>query len=51
MRSVVGKTLEGLFLMPGEQEKKIRKDPGAQTTSLLKAVFWQGVTFAFQPGR
>jgi hypothetical protein len=36
---VVGKTLDGLFLMLGEQEKKIRKDPAAQTTSLLKEVF------------
>ena len=36
---VLGKTLDGLFLMLGEQEKKIRKDPAAQTTSLLKEVF------------
>jgi hypothetical protein len=36
---VLGKTLDGLFLMLGEQEKKIRKDPAAQTTSLLKQVF------------
>jgi len=36
---VVGKTLDGLFLMLGEEEKKIRKDPAAQTTSLLKEVF------------
>ena len=36
---VVGKTLDGLFLMLGEQEKKIRKDPAAQTTALLKEVF------------
>jgi hypothetical protein len=36
---VVGKTLDGLFLMLGEEEKKIRKDPMAQTTSLLKEVF------------
>lgn len=38
-RYVVGKTLDGLFLMLGEEEKKIRKDPAAQTTSLLKEVF------------
>jgi uncharacterized protein DUF4197 len=36
---VVAKTLDGLFLMLGEEEKKIRKDPGAQTTALLKEVF------------
>jgi Protein of unknown function (DUF4197) len=36
---VVEKTLDGLFLMLGEEEKKIRKDPMAQTTSLLKEVF------------
>ena len=36
---VVGKTLDGLFLMVGEEEKKIRKDPAAQTTALLKEVF------------
>ncbi len=36
---VVGKTLDGLFLMLGEEEKKIRKDPAAQTTALLKEVF------------
>jgi len=36
---VVGKTLDGLFYMLGEEEKKIRKDPAAQTTALLKEVF------------
>jgi hypothetical protein len=36
---VVGKTLDGLFLMLGEEEMKIRKNPAAQTTSLLKEVF------------
>ena len=36
---VVGKTLDGLFLMLGEEEKKIRKNPTAQTTSLLREVF------------
>jgi len=36
---VVGKTLDGIFLMLGEEEKKIRKDPAAQTTELLKEVF------------
>jgi hypothetical protein len=36
---VVGKTLDGLFLILGEEEKKIRKNPAAQTTALLKEVF------------
>lgn len=36
---VVDKTLDGIFLMCGEEEKKIRKDPEAQTTDLLKEVF------------
>jgi len=36
---VVGKTLDGLFYMLGEEEKKIRTDPAAQTTALLKEVF------------
>ena len=36
---VVGKTLDGLFYMLGEEEKKIRTDPAAQTTALLRQVF------------
>jgi hypothetical protein len=36
---VVGKTLDGLFLMLGREEQKIRKDPAAQTTALLRSVF------------
>jgi hypothetical protein len=36
---VVGKTLDGLFYMLGEEEKKIRHHPFAQTTALLKEVF------------
>jgi hypothetical protein len=38
-RYVVGKTLDGLFYTLGEEEKKIRKDPAAQTTALLREVF------------
>jgi len=38
-RYVVEKTLKGLFLILGEEEKKIRKNPAAQTTTLLKEVF------------
>src|SRR5437899_12149096 len=35
---VVGKTLDGLFYMLGEEEKKIRKNPAARTTALLKEI-------------
>ena len=36
---VVSKSLDGLFHMLGEEERKIRKDPAARSTSLLKEVF------------
>ena len=36
---VVGKTMDGLFYMVGEEEKKIRKDPAAQVTPILREVF------------
>jgi hypothetical protein len=36
---VVGKTLDGLFYTLGQEETKIRTDPAAQTTALLKEVF------------
>jgi len=36
---VVDKTLDGLFYMLGAEESKIRKNPAAQTTELLKEVF------------
>jgi hypothetical protein len=36
---VVGKTLDGLFYMLGQEEKQIRRNPAAQTTNLLKEVF------------
>jgi hypothetical protein len=36
---VVGKALGGLFHMLGQEEKKIRTDPAAQITPLLKEVF------------
>lgn len=36
---VVGKALDGLFYMLGQEEQKIRKSPAAQTTTLLKQVF------------
>lgn len=36
---VTGKALDGLFYMVGEEEKKIRTNPIARTTDLLKSVF------------
>lgn len=36
---VTGKALDGLFLVLGQEEKKIRKDPAARVTKLLKDVF------------
>jgi hypothetical protein len=36
---VVSKALDGLFYTIGEEEKKIRKDPAARVTDLLKEVF------------
>lgn len=36
---VTDKALDGLFLMVGQEEKKIRTDPAARTTDLLRTVF------------
>lgn len=36
---VVARTLDGLFFVIGEEERKIRKDPLAQVSVLLKEVF------------
>lgn len=36
---ITEKALDGIFLMVAEEEKKIRKDPLAQVTDLLKKVF------------
>ena len=36
---VVNKALDGLFLMLGNEERKIRQDPAARVTDLLKQVF------------
>ncbi|OQY98050.1 MAG: DUF4197 domain-containing protein [Candidatus Brocadia sp.] len=36
---VTNEALDGLFHMVGEEEKKIRKDPAARVTDLLKEVF------------
>ncbi len=38
---VVGKSLDGLFVVLGEQERKIRENPMARVTDLLKEVFAQ----------
>ena len=38
-RYVVGKALDGLFRMVGDEERKIRSDPAARVTALLKEVF------------
>ena len=39
---VTGKALDGLFLMIGEEEKKLRKDPLGAGSQLLKKVFGGG---------
>ncbi len=36
---VTGKTLDGLFLMIGEEERKIRQNPAAAGSAILKKVF------------
>lgn len=36
---VVGKAMDGLFLVLGNEERKIRTNPAAQVTNLLKQVF------------
>jgi RNA binding exosome subunit len=36
---VTTKAMDGLFYMVGQEEKKIRTDPAAQVTDLLKSVF------------
>jgi len=38
-RYVVGKALDGLFKVVGDEERKIRSDPAARVTSLMKEVF------------
>ena len=36
---VTGKSLDGLYLMIGEEEKKIRQDPVGTGSAVLKKVF------------
>ena len=38
-KHVVGKALDGLFLTVADEERKIRKDPAARVTDLLRDVF------------
>ena len=38
---VTGKAMDGIFYMVAQEEQKIRKDPAAQVTGLLKKVFGQ----------
>jgi len=38
-KHVTTKALDGLFYTVGEEEKKIRKDPAARVSDLLKTVF------------
>ena len=38
-RYVTGKALDGLYLMIGEEEKKIRRDPIGTGSALLAKVF------------
>jgi hypothetical protein len=38
-RYVVDKALDGLFVVVGEEEKKIRTQPAARVTDLLREVF------------
>jgi hypothetical protein len=38
-RYVTAKATDGVFIMIGEEEKRIREDPAARTTELLKEVF------------
>ncbi len=37
--NVTNKAMDGLFIMIGEEEKKIRTDPAARVTDLLEKVF------------
>jgi hypothetical protein len=41
-RYVTTKALDGIFYMVGQEEMKIRKDPAARVTELLKRVFGDG---------
>jgi hypothetical protein len=39
---VVTKALDGLFYVVGEEERKIRRDPAARVTAILREVFGRG---------
>ena len=38
-RYVTGKSLDGLYLMIGEEERKIRRDPIGTGSAILRKVF------------
>src|SRR4030066_102117 len=42
---VTNKAMDGLFYMEGQEEKKIRTDPAARITDLLKTVFGNKIMF------
>lgn len=46
---VTKKSLDGLFIVVGAEEKKIRTNPAARTTDLLKTVFGVGADRIFTP--
>ncbi|HET7871498.1 MAG TPA: DUF4197 family protein, partial [Terriglobales bacterium] len=41
---IVGKSLDGLFYVMGQEEQRIRKDPVARTTAILREVFGKAAT-------
>jgi hypothetical protein len=38
-RYVTGKTLDGLYLVIGEEERKLRQNPAGATSAIVKKVF------------
>jgi len=41
-RYVTGEAIDGLFLLLAREERRIREDPVARTSDLLKRVFGRG---------
>ena len=39
MDNLIGKTLDGLYLMIGEEEKKIRQNPLGSASTMVQKVF------------
>ena len=48
---VLDKATDGLFVVMGQEEVKIRTDPGAQVTPLLRTVFGAVAEWRGGPGR